>query len=237
LVARFCCRVFASGTARVAGTIPTFALDAAFTAFVTSNFSFFLRGIFLLSTHGQAFLRAKKFGKTLSNANRFSSTHIHIAVNAEKHNRVTEAEFRAMCHSRGLAATHQRAAIYQALMQTPGHPSPEEIYDRVHKKVPAMSLATVYKTLHAFLEAGIVHEISLHRGSLRVDPNPDPHHHLVCTECRSIFDVELDAVTPVKFTAALPAGFQVQRCAVEIQGICQRCSIGKNNKRNPKLHS
>lgn len=119
-------------------------------------------------------------------------------------------------------------------MQTPGHPSPEEIYDRVHKKVPAMSLATVYKTLHAFLEAGLVHEVTLHRGSFRVDPNPDPHHHLVCTECRSISDVDIEAVSPVTFTSPLPKGFKVHRCAVEIQGLCERCAARKD-RRNPKL--
>lgn len=157
-------------------------------------------------------------------------------MNVEKHtNRTAETEFRALCHSRGLAATHQREAIYNALMQTPGHPSPEEIYERVHRRVPAMSLATVYKTIHAFIEAGIVHEINLHRGSFRVDPNPHPHHHLVCTGCRTIFDLELDAVNPVTLTSLLPRGFQVQRCAVELQGLCEHCA--KKSKRTAKHHS
>ena len=157
-------------------------------------------------------------------------------MNPEKELQAAPPDFRTLCHRHGLAATHQREAIYRALMDAPGHPSPEEIYARVRRKIPAMSLATVYKTLHSFLEAGFVHEINLHRGSFRVDPNPDPHHHMVCTECRSVTDLELDAISPVKFTARLPKGFQVQRCAVEIHGLCQRCSQ-KKHRSNPKTNS
>jgi len=87
-----------------------------------------------------------------------------------------------------------------------------------------MSLATVYKTFHAFLEAGIVHEINLHRGALRVDPNPEPHHHLICTSCRAVEDLEESAVAPVKLKGALPEGFVVERFALEVHGLCKRCA-------------
>ncbi|HUO60382.1 MAG TPA: Fur family transcriptional regulator [Candidatus Acidoferrales bacterium] len=144
----------------------------------------------------------------------------------------TEIGFRQLCHRNGLAATHQRYVIYNVLQEMPGHPGPEEVYSRVRAKIPSISLATVYKTLHAFLESGIVNEVSLHGGSLRVDPNPDFHHHLVCVDCRSITDVPQEAVGPVKMQGKLPQGFQVERYSVEIQGLCSQCAAARR-KRGP----
>jgi len=142
----------------------------------------------------------------------------------------TEAGFRELCHRNGLAATHQRYVIYNALQDMPGHPGPEEIYARVRTKIPSISLATVYKTLHAFLESGIVNEVSLHGGSLRVDPNPEFHHHLVCVDCRSIADIPQDAVGPVKMQGKLPQGFHVERYAIEVQGFCSHCAAARRKR-------
>jgi Fur family peroxide stress response transcriptional regulator len=144
--------------------------------------------------------------------------------NTVEHPVYSPEAFRELCHQHGMAATHQRAVIFQALTSLPGHPNPEEVFEKVRRQVPSMSLATVYKTFHAFLEAGIVHEINLHRGSLRVDPNPEPHHHLVCTSCRAVEDLEDSVLTPVKLKSALPEGFVVERYAVEVHGLCRRCA-------------
>jgi Fur family transcriptional regulator, peroxide stress response regulator len=136
----------------------------------------------------------------------------------------TTEGFRELCHRHGLAATHQRAVIFKALMALPGHPNPEEVYEKVRRQVPSMSLATVYKTFHAFLEAGIVSEINLHRGSLRVDPNPEPHHHLVCVACRTVEDLDDAVLAPVRLKSPLPEGFVVERYALEVHGLCKRCA-------------
>jgi Fur family transcriptional regulator, peroxide stress response regulator len=134
------------------------------------------------------------------------------------------SQFRELCHQHGWAVTHQRQVIFETLMSTPGHPSPEEVYERVRKKIPAISLATVYKTIHTFLNSGICGEVSVHHGSLRVDRNIRPHHHLVCTHCKAIVDIDDDDVEPVRLRRPLPHEFQVQRCAVEILGLCPKCA-------------
>ena len=134
------------------------------------------------------------------------------------------SEFRELCRRHGLAATHQRQIIYQTVMSLPGHPSAEAVYDRVRKKIPAISLATVYKNIRIFLESGIFQEVSLHHGSLRVEPNLRPHHHLVCVRCKSISDLEETELEPVRLKRRLPRGFEVQRFAVDILGVCQACS-------------
>ena len=66
---------------------------------------------------------------------------------------VSISQFRDLCHQHGWAVTHQRQIIFETLMAMPGHPSPEEVFERVRKKIPAISLATVYKTIHTFLDS------------------------------------------------------------------------------------
>jgi Fur family peroxide stress response transcriptional regulator len=134
--------------------------------------------------------------------------------------------FRKLCADHGLAATHQRQVLYNVMQTMPGHPSPEEVYARVRRYIPAISLATVYKNIHLFVERGVLRELSMHHGSLRVEMNSVNHHHLVCSQCKAITDIE------EKDLGALPAprklrGFHVERYSVDIIGICPACQKAK----------
>lgn len=132
-------------------------------------------------------------------------------------------EFRSICERAGVAVTHQRQVIYEALRSMHGHPSPEDVYGRVKKKVPSISLATVYKNIHLLIESGIFHEVSLHHGSLRVETNLKPHHHLVCTSCKSITDIDAEELGFISKARKLRGGFLVQRFSVDILGLCPDC--------------
>ncbi len=133
-------------------------------------------------------------------------------------------EFRKLCARTGIAVTHQLQVLYEVMRGLQGHPSPEEVYDVVRKSIPSISLATVYKNLHLFIECGIFREVSLHHGSLRVEMNDRPHHHLVCIVCRSIFDVEEEELGSVHAQPGkLPGGFLAERFAVDVLGRCVSC--------------
>lgn len=136
-------------------------------------------------------------------------------------------EFRGVCERAGVAVTHQRQVIYQALKAMHGHPSPEEVYERVKLRIPSISLATVYKNIHLFIQSGVFHEVSLHHGSLRVETNPRPHHHLVCTSCKSVTDIDAKdlgvASSLVSGARKLRGGFLAERFAVDVLGLCPDC--------------
>lgn len=146
------------------------------------------------------------------------------------------SQFREVCQQHGLAVTHQRQVIFETLASLPGHPSPEEVFEKVRKKIPAISLATVYKTIHTFLNSGIFGEVSLHHGSLRVDRNTRPHHHLVCTRCKSLVDIDEADLEPVRLCVSLPEGFRVHRYAIEILGLCAKCAA-RSQRDSEKLHT
>ena len=139
---------------------------------------------------------------------------------------MTQAEilrFRAICAECGLAATHQRQVIFEVLQGMSGHPNPEEVYARVRKRIPAISLATVYKNLHLFIETGIFREVSVHHGSLRMEVNSRPHYHLVCTSCRTIVDLDEKDLKPLPKAGRIPGGFKVERFAIDVLGLCNKC--------------
>lgn len=119
--------------------------------------------------------------------------------------------------------THQRQVLFEVLKSMPGHPSPEEVYVRVKKRIPSISLATVYKNIHLFLKSGIFREVSLHHGSLRVELNSRAHHHLVCTVCKSISDIGEDEFGLPQKPGILPGGFLAERFSIDILGRCSAC--------------
>lgn len=132
-------------------------------------------------------------------------------------------EFRTVCDKAGLAVTHQRFVVWETLASLPGHPSPEEVYARVREEIPSISLATVYKTLHLFIASGLFREVSLHHGSMRVETNAAPHHHLVCRVCKSITDIDAEQIDLRMPPGTLPGGFAAERYAVDVLGVCAKC--------------
>ncbi|MDE1160775.1 MAG: transcriptional repressor [Acidobacteriaceae bacterium] len=119
--------------------------------------------------------------------------------------------------------THQRQVLFEVMQKMHGHPSPEEVYEIVRQTVPSISLATVYKNIHLFVDCGIFREVSLHHGTRRVELNARPHHHMVCSECKSISDIEEQELGLLPTRTKLPGGFLVERYSVDVIGLCRQC--------------
>lgn len=137
----------------------------------------------------------------------------------------TDGAFRELCLEHGIAVTHQRQVLYEVMRGMEGHPSPEEVYARVKVQIPAISLATVYKNIHLFVESGVLREVSLHHGSRRVEMNDAEHHHMVCSQCKSITDVHAEELGLPEQRKVLPGGFLVERYSVDVIGICSKCQF------------
>lgn len=141
-------------------------------------------------------------------------------------------QFQQLCREKNLAVTHQRLVIYRELMQMHNHPSPEQVYERVKPELPSISLATVYKTLHTFVEAGLIREVSPHHGSMRIEPNEHRHPHFLCLQCRSITDLADHELDTAALKASIPLGYQVEHISTEVRGICGACQA-KNAAQPP----
>ncbi len=138
--------------------------------------------------------------------------------------RLTHKQFRELAWKCGLAATHQRQIVYEAVIASHGHYSPEQVYASVRKRIPSISLATVYNNLRLFVERGLLREVSPHASTLLVDGNLKPHHHLVCSRCKAVQDIEADFIDLKRLSPHVPDGFDLTQPVVEVFGLCRRCS-------------
>jgi len=135
-----------------------------------------------------------------------------------------DTAFQAACDRAGLAATDQRRLIYKALADSCDHPTAESVFLKIRARAPRLSLATVYRNLRLFADAGIVDEVATGSSFARYDGKTEPHHHLICKQCGSVTDYyskSLDEFSPSK--AALD-GFEVQSMKMNFFGICASCS-------------
>lgn len=150
--------------------------------------------------------------------------------NTEELRRMME-RFEAVIRAAGVKRTPQRLEIYRQTVGTGDHPDIETIHRNVRKKMPSVSLDTVYRTLDLFRDLGLVSSLRPLPGHIRFDANTAPHHHFVCTRCgliRDFIDPDLDAL---KVPAAARALGRVESARVEVRGLCQPCTTGKNKNR------
>ncbi|MCE1252321.1 MAG: transcriptional repressor [Anaerolineae bacterium] len=123
----------------------------------------------------------------------------------------------------GLRLTPQRLAILGVLLSNRAHPTAEQIYEQVHKDFPTTSLATVYKTMLVLKETGHVVELGFNDGSNRYDVVTEPHAHLICVNCKSILDPEVEGVGQFTQKIIEMHGYKLVNQRLDIFGICPEC--------------
>lgn len=133
---------------------------------------------------------------------------------------------------RGLRLTAQRRQVYDALLAKRDHPTAVEVFMRVQKKMPSISLATVYNCLETLAECGLVKHVNLDRAPSRYCPNLEPHGHFFCEACGAVFDVPPRKTMRLEHTWEMPRKAIVSQHEVSFRGLCAECAK-KESKRNP----
>jgi Fur family peroxide stress response transcriptional regulator len=124
-----------------------------------------------------------------------------------------------------LKLTPQRLAILEYLEGNKNHPSASDIYQAVSKRFPTMSFATVYNTLKALRGKETIQELTIDPDKKRFDPNMMRHHHLICTECRKIIDI--DTKFELGLSDTQKHGFKITGNHIDFYGICPECAKSK----------
>lgn len=137
--------------------------------------------------------------------------------------KITPDEIKCRFKVCGLKMTPQRAAIYQALVETTRHPTAEDLHRQVTRIHPMISLNTVYYTLGVLRESGLVREVNYWHDRSRFDANMALHHHLICLGCRRIQDLTDEGLDALTVAADRRAGFEVTGHCVEFHGYCAAC--------------
>lgn len=137
--------------------------------------------------------------------------------------------FLDICRQAGIKITHQRTEVFRELARTDEHPDAETVHQRVRKRVPAVSLDTVYRTLHLLEDKGIITRIGGLKDPARFDANSRPHHHFLCTACGLMLDFYSPAYDRVAPPVEVNEMGTVESIRVEIRGLCSQCRMTRKD--------
>ncbi len=137
-------------------------------------------------------------------------------------------ELKGLLKEKGYKLTPQRRAVLNIIMENPGkHLTTEEIYDLVKVQCPGIGLATVYRTLQILNEMDLILKINLDDGCSRYEYNihqdDHEHHHLICSGCGKILEVNDDLLDSIERQIEKDFDFVITDHKVKFFGLCSKC--------------
>ncbi len=129
-----------------------------------------------------------------------------------------------------LRMTHQREIILDEIKKCATHPTADELYDRIKKKLPRISLATVYRNLEIMSEAGLINKLEISGRQKRFDWDLHQHDHIYCMQCHRVDNIDLADKKDISLPTGENHGYLVSGCRVEFYGICPKCSAQSKKK-------
>lgn len=124
-----------------------------------------------------------------------------------------------LCVERGMRMTEQRRVIARVLSQAQDHPDVEELYRRASAIDPHISIATVYRTVRLFEEAGVVEKHDFGDGRSRYEEAGDDHHdHLIDTRSGDVIEFYDAEIEKLKSEIARRLGFELVGHKLELYG-------------------
>jgi Fur family peroxide stress response transcriptional regulator len=109
------------------------------------------------------------------------------------------------------------------LLEDRDHPTATEVFIRAKKRIPAISLATVYNCLETLVECGLAKQVNVEREATRYCPNLSEHGHFVCDSCGIVSDVPVAKGGSLTHFLKLPSGFNVNHSEITLRGTCPAC--------------
>ena len=124
----------------------------------------------------------------------------------------------------GYRLTPQREMVLEAIHESQGHVSAEEIYARVQDRNSYVHISTVYRTLELLKQLHIVCEIDSGGGHVCYElVGERVHHHLICQQCGAVLELEDEVLAALKGTLQQQYGFEAHLNHLAIFGCCRRC--------------
>jgi Fur family ferric uptake transcriptional regulator len=129
-------------------------------------------------------------------------------------------DIEALCAERGLRITEQRRVIARVLSEAEDHPDVERLYDRAVALDPQISIATVYRTVRLFEEAGILERHDFGDGRARYEAAPEAHHdHLIDVETGRVIEFVDPELEQLQRRIAERLGFRLVDHRMELYGV------------------
>jgi Fur family ferric uptake transcriptional regulator len=125
-----------------------------------------------------------------------------------------------LCTEKGMRMTDQRRVVARVLSDSHDHPDVEELYRRAHAMDPHISIATVYRTVRLFEEAGIIERHDFRDGRSRYEETPDSHHdHLIDMRSGRVIEFVEPEIEELQERIARKLGYRLVDHRLELYGL------------------
>jgi len=129
-------------------------------------------------------------------------------------------DIEALCAEKGLRITEQRRVIARVLSDATDHPDVEKLHERASAIDPGISIATVYRTVRLFEEAGILERHDFGDGRARYEAAPEAHHdHLIDVETGNVIEFVDPELEQLQRLIAEKLGFRLVDHRMELYGV------------------
>mgnify|MGYP002064354856 FL=1 len=120
--------------------------------------------------------------------------------------------------------TRQRKVILEELLKQNSHPSADEIYQIVRRRMPRISLGTVYRNLEVLASMGKIQKLELSGALKRYDWNTNKHYHIRCLHCDRVDDAPIAPLNRLENDLYGATVFEIIGHNLEFTGLCPECS-------------
>ena len=141
-----------------------------------------------------------------------------------------------MSRTRNRRNTRQRQVILEELQKLTTHPSAATLHEIVRKRLPKVSLGTVYRNLDLLTRTGVIQKLNTSDTETRFDGNTDLHYHVCCARCGRVDDVHDVPVDLVDRGIGELQGFDILGHQLRFIGICPDCRVSGLREQGDKLH-
>ena len=135
----------------------------------------------------------------------------------------TAAEIVDRLVAAGGRRTASRQAIAEVIAEAGSHFTAEEMAERVQHRFPSVNISTVYRTLDALTDLGIVDHVHFGHGRAVYHLRDEAHQHLYCERCERVEELPADKLRPLVDVLEEEYGFALDRRHFAIVGVCRRC--------------
>jgi len=136
-----------------------------------------------------------------------------------------------------LRMTRQRAVILEELRKVSTHPSADEIYEMVRKRLPRISLGTIYRNLEVLSVKGDIRKLDTGSHLKRFDGRSEDHYHIRCLRCDRLVDAFVDLGVDINRPVKESSDFLIVGHKLEFVGICPQCQRQAADSPNPAAHA
>ncbi len=123
--------------------------------------------------------------------------------------------------------TRQRRTILEELRKVNSHPPADEVYKLVRRRLPRISLGTVYRNLETLSSRGLIRKLELGGSQRRFDGDIRNHYHVRCVCCGHVEDVPVEPVAELENVLRGLSDFEVIGHRLEFIGLCPECKKGE----------